>query len=43
MMAGTWYLDGKVGLGTGGSNQDMPQVNPIDEFSLLQFDLTLKF
>ena len=30
-------------LGTGGSNQDMPQVNPIDEFSLLQFDLTLKF
>ena len=30
-------------LGTGGSNQDMPQLNPIQSYDLLQFDLTLKF
>jgi hypothetical protein len=30
-------------LGTGGSNQDVPQVNPIDRYQLVQLDLTLKF
>jgi hypothetical protein len=30
-------------LGTGGSNQDIPQVNPIDRFKILQVDLTYKF
>jgi hypothetical protein len=30
-------------LGTGGSNQDIPQVNPIDHYQLVQLDLTLKF
>jgi Putative porin len=30
-------------LGTGGSNQDIPQINPINKFDLLQFDLTFKF
>jgi hypothetical protein len=30
-------------LGTGGSNQDIPQVNPIHKFNLLQMDLTLRF
>jgi hypothetical protein len=30
-------------LGTGGSNQDIPQMNPIQEFHLLQLDLTVKF
>ncbi|HWV99971.1 MAG TPA: putative porin [Candidatus Acidoferrum sp.] len=30
-------------LGTGGSNQDIPQVNPIDHYSLLQMDVTLRF
>ena len=30
-------------IGTGGSNQDIPQVNPIDKFNLLQLDLTLRF
>jgi putative porin len=30
-------------LGTGGSNQDLPQMNPIDKYTLLQFDLTFKF
>jgi hypothetical protein len=30
-------------LGTGGSNQDVPQVNPIDQYNLLQLDLTMKF
>ncbi|HEY3864056.1 MAG TPA: putative porin [Verrucomicrobiae bacterium] len=30
-------------LGTGGSNQDVPQVNPIDQYNLVQLDLTLKF
>ena len=30
-------------LGTGGSNQDIPQINPYKEFNLLQFDLTLRF
>jgi len=30
-------------LGTGGSNQDIPQVNPIHQYNILQFDLTLRF
>ena len=30
-------------LGTGGSNQDIPQMNPINQFDLLQLDLTLKY
>lgn len=30
-------------LGTGGSNQDIPQVNPIDHFNLFQMDLTFLF
>jgi len=30
-------------LGTGGSNQDIPQVNPIDHYNLVQVDLTLRF
>jgi Putative porin len=30
-------------LGTGGSNQDIPQVNPINHYQLVQLDLTLKF
>jgi hypothetical protein len=30
-------------LGTGGSNQDIPQVNPIDQYNLVQLDLTMKF
>jgi len=30
-------------LGTGGSNQDIPQINPIDHYSLFQLDLTFRF
>jgi hypothetical protein len=30
-------------LGTGGSNQDIPQVNPINYYNLLQLDLTWRF
>jgi hypothetical protein len=30
-------------LGTGGSNQDVPQVNPINRYELVQLDLTLRF
>jgi hypothetical protein len=30
-------------LGTGGSNQDIPQMNPIQQYHLLQLDLTVKF
>ena len=30
-------------LGTGGSNQDVPQVNPINHYELVQLDLTLRF
>ncbi len=30
-------------LGTGGSNQDIPQMNPINNFDLLQVDLGVKF
>jgi len=30
-------------LGTGGSNQDIPQMNPIEHYNLLQLDLTLRF
>lgn len=29
-------------LGTGGSNLDIPQLNPIDHYNLLQLDLTLR-
>ena len=30
-------------LGTGGSNADIPQLNPIQHYNLLQLDLTMKF
>src|ERR1044071_753825 len=30
-------------LGTGGSNQDIPQMNPIEHYNLLQLDVTLRF
>ena len=30
-------------LGTGGSNQDIPQINPINHYYLLQVDLTFRF
>ncbi len=30
-------------LGTGGSNQDIPQVNPIQHYNLFQLDLTFRF
>jgi hypothetical protein len=30
-------------LGTGGSNLDLPQINPIQHYNLLQFDVTLRF
>ena len=30
-------------LGTGGSNQDIPQMNPVNRFDLLQVDLGVKF
>lgn len=30
-------------LGTGGSNQDIPQINPIKRYHLLQVDLTMRF
>jgi hypothetical protein len=30
-------------LGTGGSNQDIPQVNPIKHYQLIQADFTVKF
>ena len=30
-------------LGTGGSNQDIPQVNPVYRYNLLQLDLTMRF
>jgi hypothetical protein len=30
-------------LGTGGSNLDIPQINPIQQYQLFQFDMTLKF
>jgi len=30
-------------LGTGGSNQDIPQVNPINQYNIIQLDLTLRF
>jgi hypothetical protein len=30
-------------LGTGGSNQDIPQMNPINQYQVLQFDLSCKF
>ena len=36
-----WRIHDK--LGTGGSNLDIPQINPIDHYNLLQVDLTLRF
>jgi hypothetical protein len=30
-------------LGTGGSNQDIPQMNPINKYNLFQVDLTCRF
>jgi hypothetical protein len=30
-------------LGTGGSNQDIPQMNPIEHYNILQLDLTCRF
>ena len=30
-------------LGTGGSNQDIPQVNPVNYYNLLQLDLSWRF
>jgi hypothetical protein len=30
-------------LGTGGSNLDIPQINPIHRYNLLHLDLTLRF
>jgi hypothetical protein len=30
-------------LGTGGSNFDIPQVNPLEHYEILQFDLTYRF
>ena len=30
-------------IGTGGSNQDIPQVNPITHYNLFQLDLTFRF
>jgi hypothetical protein len=30
-------------LGTGGSNQDIPQMNPINRYHILQVDLTMRF
>ncbi len=30
-------------LGTGGSNQDMPWINPIQDYQILQLDFTLRF
>ena len=30
-------------LGTGGSNLDIPQMNPVDSYNIYQFDLSLKF
>jgi hypothetical protein len=30
-------------LGTGGSGQDIPQINPVTQFNLLQADLTFRF
>jgi hypothetical protein len=30
-------------LGTGGNNLDMPTLNPIDSYNVLQFDLTWRF
>jgi hypothetical protein len=30
-------------LGTGGSNQSIPQMNPIEKYNLVQVDIMLKF
>ena len=30
-------------LGTGGSSQDIPQVNPVNSYSIFQLDMTLRF
>jgi hypothetical protein len=36
-----WRINDK--LGTGGNNQDIPQINPINHYSLLQIDLGVSF
>jgi hypothetical protein len=36
-----WRIDDRIG--TGGSNQDIPQVNPIEHYNILQTDVTLRF
>lgn len=33
----------KKDLGTGGSNADLPWINPINNYQIMQFDLTYKF
>ena len=30
-------------LGTGGNNLDLPTLNPINNYNLMQFDLTFRF
>jgi putative porin len=30
-------------LGTGGSNPDLPTINPLTDYRLIQFDLTWRF
>jgi hypothetical protein len=30
-------------LGTGGSSQDIPQINPVNSYSIFQLDMTLRF
>jgi hypothetical protein len=30
-------------IGTGGSSSDIPQINPVDSYSIFQVDMTLKF
>ena len=39
--AHAWRINDQ--LGTGGSNLDLPQMNPINHFNLLQLDLSLRF
>jgi hypothetical protein len=36
-----WRINDK--LGTGGSNQDIPQISPINRYSLFQVDLAVRF
>ena len=37
---GKWYNEA---LGTGGDNPDLAPLNPITNWKLVQFDLTLRF